>query len=101
MRVVKFGGSSVADVARLRHAAALVAELRTQGPLAVVVSAMAGVTDALMRVGQSAIVGDSRTPELLEALEWRHTEAWAALAGDPSESEERFKRLWTTLVHEA
>ena len=104
MRVVKFGGSSVADVARLRHVAALVAELRAQGPLAVVVSAMAGVTDALIRVGQAAIAGDSRATELLEALELRHAEAWAALAGDPSEGRcgfEGFERLWAALTSEA
>lgn len=98
MRVVKFGGSSVADVARLRHAAALVAELRTEGPVTVVVSAMEGVTDALIRIGQSAIAGDSRTPELLEALAWRHEEAWAALAGD---APTYFARLWAELAHEA
>ncbi|HEX2348946.1 MAG TPA: aspartate kinase [Ktedonobacterales bacterium] len=98
MRVVKFGGSSVADVACLRRAAALVAELRAEGPVSVVVSAMAGVTDALIRVGQSAIAGDLRTPELLEALAWRHEEVWAALAGDPPQS---FTQLWDALTGEA
>jgi aspartate kinase len=98
MRVVKFGGSSVADVARLRRAAALVAELRAEGPVTVVVSAMAGVTDALIRIGQSAIAGDSRAPELLEALAWRHEEAWAALAGD---APTYFTRLWAELAREA
>jgi aspartate kinase len=98
MRVVKFGGSSVADVARLRHAAALVAELRAQGPLAVVVSAMAGVTDALMRIGQSAIAGDSRLPEQLEALALRHCEAWVALNGAAPDA---FERRWAALTHDA
>ncbi|HET9111374.1 MAG TPA: aspartate kinase [Ktedonobacterales bacterium] len=98
MRVVKFGGSSVADVARMRHVAALVAELRAQGPVAVVVSAMAGMTDALIGVGQSAITGDSRLPERLEAVALRHHEAWAALANSaPPE----FDRLWAALEHDA
>ena len=82
MRVVKFGGSSVADVARMRHVAAIVAELRAQGPVAVVVSAMAGVTDALMRAGQSAISGDARLREQLEEVAQRHSAAWAALTHD-------------------
>lgn len=98
MRVVKFGGSSVADVARMRHVAAIVAELRAQGPVAVVVSAMAGVTDALIRAGQSAIAGDSRLPELLEALALRHYEAWAAFdCGAPA----ALDRIWAGVTHDA
>ncbi|MDE3230881.1 MAG: aspartate kinase, partial [Chloroflexota bacterium] len=98
MRVVKFGGSSVADVARLRHAARLVARLRGQGPLAVVVSAMAGVTDALIGVGRSAIAGDPRLPDLLNEVAWRHAEAWVALAGGvPGE----FERQWAALTQDA
>ncbi|HZC04189.1 MAG TPA: aspartate kinase [Ktedonobacterales bacterium] len=98
MRVVKFGGSSVADVARLRHVAALVVELRAQGAVAVVVSAMAGVTDALIGVGQSAITGDSRLPERLDAVALRHHEAWAALAGGAPPA---FDRLWEALTLDA
>jgi aspartate kinase len=98
MRVVKFGGSSVADAAHLRHVAHLVADLRAQGPVAVVVSAMAGVTDALICVGQSAIGGDSRLPELLEVVALRHYEAWAALTQEvPTD----FERQWAALSHDA
>lgn len=98
MRVVKFGGSSVADVARMRHVAAIVADLRAQGPVAVVVSAMAGITDALIRAGQSAISGDSRLPELLEAVALRHYEAWAAFdCGAPH----ALDRLWAGVTREA
>jgi len=98
MRVVKFGGSSVADVARMRHVAAIVAELRAQGPVAVVVSAMAGVTDALMRAGQSAISGDARLREQLEEVAQRHSAAWAALAeATPAD----FARDWAALTHDA
>lgn len=98
MRVVKFGGSSVADAARLRQVARLVADLRAQGPVAVVVSAMAGVTDALIRAGQSAIVGDSRLPELLGAVALRHYEAWAAFSANvPAD----FERQWAALTHDA
>jgi aspartate kinase len=98
MRVVKFGGSSVADATRLRHVASIIAELRAQGQVAVVVSAMAGVTDALLDAGRSAVAGDSRVPELLEAVALRHYEAWAALGvAAPHE----FERLWATLTQEA
>lgn len=98
MRVVKFGGSSVADAARMRRVAALVAELRAQGPVAVVVSAMAGVTDALIRAGQSAIAGDPRLPERLDDVALRHHEAWAALSGAPPIE---FERLWSALTADA
>ncbi len=98
MRVVKFGGSSVADATRMRHAAATVAELRAQGPVALVVSAMAGVTDALLGAGQLAIAGDSRLPERLDAVALRHYEAWAALSGAAPDD---FERRWAALVREA
>lgn len=98
MRVVKFGGSSVADIARLRNAASIVAELRAQGPVAVVVSAMAGVTDALLRAGRSAITGDAHLPELLEDIELKHYEAWSALSDEPPVE---LERQWATLTQEA
>jgi aspartate kinase len=47
--VVKFGGTSVADPERIKHAAAKVAaEIRLGHKVVVVVSAMAGVTDQLL-----------------------------------------------------
>ena len=45
--VMKFGGTSVADAAALERVAAIVAAHREAGPV-VVVSAMSGVTDALL-----------------------------------------------------
>lgn len=98
MRVVKFGGSSVADSARLRRVAAIVAELHASGPVAVVVSAMEGITDALLRVGRSAIAGGVQTPELLDEIAARHYEAWAAFG---VETPGEFERLWAALVAEA
>src|SRR5688572_15676058 len=45
--VMKFGGTSVADAAALERVASIVAAHRDEKPV-VVVSAMAGVTDALL-----------------------------------------------------
>ncbi len=73
-------------------------ELRAQGPIAVVVSAMAGVTDALILVGESAIAGDARLPELLDALAIRHHGAWAALTQAIPAS---FERQWAALTLDA
>ena len=44
MRVMKFGGTSVRDYDRMCAAADLVVVARSEGPVAVVVSALAGVT---------------------------------------------------------
>lgn len=54
--VMKFGGSSVADAARLRGVAALARERSAQGVL-LVLSALSGVTDALIGAGNMAVAG--------------------------------------------
>ncbi|MBZ0267376.1 aspartate kinase, partial [bacterium] len=49
MRILKFGGTSVGSPERVRAVAAIVADARgAEEPLAVVVSAFGGVTDALL-----------------------------------------------------
>src|SRR5947207_13594627 len=58
--VQKFGGTSVADVDRIRHVAGVVAATRAAGhELVVVVSAMAGETNRLLALARQA----ARTPE--------------------------------------
>ena len=56
----KFGGASLADSAAVRHAVEIVRRHRPE-PTVVVVSAMAGTTDALLAVAQQAGSGESRT----------------------------------------
>ncbi|WP_257385531.1 bifunctional aspartate kinase/homoserine dehydrogenase I [Tahibacter caeni] len=66
----KFGGSSVADAARYRHVAGLL-RARSEAVQATVVSAMKGVTDALIALAHTAADGgDWRTP--WQALRTRH-----------------------------
>ncbi|MBI1252577.1 MAG: aspartate kinase [Alphaproteobacteria bacterium] len=53
--VLKFGGTSVGDVERIQRVARIVAHARNGGqPLAVVVSAMAGETDRLVKLARAA-----------------------------------------------
>ncbi len=53
--VMKFGGTSVGDVERIRRVARIVAAERQVGrPLAVVVSAMSGETDKLVKLARDA-----------------------------------------------
>src|SRR5262245_57963980 len=77
--VWKFGGASVADAAGLRRAAGLVAGHR--GPLVVVVSAVAGVTDSLLAGAGRAAEGDRSVAEAVaDAFLRRHRALVLALA---------------------
>ncbi|MEO7084231.1 MAG: bifunctional aspartate kinase/homoserine dehydrogenase I [Gemmatimonadaceae bacterium] len=69
----KFGGSSLADAAGYRRAAAIVAA-RPEPRRAVVVSAMGGVTDALVASVDRAGARDAAYLELLEQVRRRHVE---------------------------
>ena len=78
LEVWKFGGASVADAAAVRHAVALVRAHR--GPLVVVVSALAGVTDALLDGSRRAVAGDPAAATAVAAtFRRRHRELAAAL----------------------
>jgi aspartate kinase len=59
MIVVKFGGTSVGAVPQIEQAARIVQSLRESKPL-VVVSAMGGVTDALLQAGEAAVTGQTQ-----------------------------------------
>lgn len=82
MHVLKFGGSSVADAGRIAHVADLVARARRQGPVAVVVSAVGGVTDRLVGAAGAAAAGDGSWRATAAELRGRHLEALHALAPD-------------------
>jgi aspartokinase/homoserine dehydrogenase 1 len=72
--VHKFGGASLADSAAVRHAVDIIHRHRPE-PTVVVVSAMAGTTDALLGVAQQAGGGESRTvTSLIARLRSRHAE---------------------------
>ena len=89
--VHKFGGTSVANAARIGEVVAIIASL-TEAPSqpVVVVSAMAGVTDALIHGAQRAVAGDTdEPPSLLADLEARHRIAADRLLSD--DERERFE----------
>jgi len=85
---MKFGGTSVEDPAAINRTAAIVAGRVAAGnsPV-VVVSAMARVTDQLLRCAAAASQGD-RTGALAisSRLRCRHRDTAAALVKDPKES---------------
>lgn len=104
--VIKFGGTSVGDGKAFIRAAAIAAGEAKSRPTAVVVSAMSGVTDALLecagRMAGRASTGATREglPELHHALASRHlTAARAAVAEEHlPEIEERILDLLGRLV---
>ncbi len=73
--VHKFGGASLADSTAVRRAVEIIQNHRREASI-VVVSAMAGVTDALLGVAQQAGSGDERAfAALVGQLRTRHVEA--------------------------
>ena len=88
--VMKFGGTSVEDQSAIARTAAIVAGRVSQGKSPVViVSAMAKVTDQLLRCGTCAAAGD-RTGALAisSRLRCRHRDTAAALVKDKTEAVE-------------
>jgi len=82
MRVLKFGGSSVATPEAVARVVAIVAESRSRGPVAVVVSAFGGVTDSLLAAARRAAEGDPEWREVHGELERRHLEAARELVAE-------------------
>ncbi|TPW21227.1 MAG: aspartate kinase, partial [Elusimicrobia bacterium] len=78
MIVMKFGGSSVSDAARIRAAGEIVRGRLAERPV-VVVSAFRGVTDELLSLARDAQTGDLSR---LEGLRRRHEETADALGVD-------------------
>ncbi len=76
MKVLKFGGSSVADAQRIESVAKIVeAQSRTDKNIAVVFSAFGGVTDDLIRMSQLAAAQDKSYLSLCEKVKQRHVKA--------------------------
>src|SRR5687767_1864880 len=77
--VHKFGGTSLADAERYRAACEIVLSGRKGERVAVVVSAMSGVTNALIEAVTLAATQDDSYLEKLQALQNRHIQTIAEL----------------------
>ena len=88
MIVVKFGGTSVGDADAIRRAAAIVGARANRQPL-VVVSAMAGVTNALLALAEQSargqLIGAIRS---VEGIRERHMQQAELLLGEGPECAE-------------
>jgi len=93
--VMKFGGTSVGSAEAIAQAAAIVEDYTARGErLIVVVSAMRGVTDALIEGAVTAAQGDDQTYRgLVSDLRVRHTLAVAELVADPERRTGLLKKI--------
>jgi aspartokinase len=83
LQVMKFGGTSVGDASCIRRSAQIVANSAREKSVAVVVSAMSGVTNRLIDAAHQAKRGDREAGKGLgDALRKQHFEALAALVPD-------------------
>jgi aspartokinase/homoserine dehydrogenase 1 len=74
MQVLKFGGSSVANAENIRKVINIV-NGGYSGPVVLIVSALGGITDTLIRCAQLASEGDPSFKNLLSNVEERHLTA--------------------------
>jgi bifunctional aspartokinase / homoserine dehydrogenase 1 len=81
MYVLKFGGSSLANVECIQIAAQVAAEHTRHNAIVVVVSAMARVTDSLLVAANRRQAGDKYWATNLTDIATRHCEAYRQIAG--------------------
>jgi aspartate kinase len=78
MIVMKFGGTSVGSAERIRALAELVRARQSRKPV-VVVSALSGVTDLLIKGARLALARDPESEKTIQTLTTRHREVIEAL----------------------
>lgn len=72
MKVLKFGGSSVATSENINKAISIVKDSSYNTQLIVVVSALGGITDVLLEAGNLACIGDENYKNQFKSIEERH-----------------------------
>ncbi|TDE28268.1 bifunctional aspartate kinase/homoserine dehydrogenase I [Flavobacterium ranwuense] len=75
MKVLKFGGTSVANAQNIKRVLDIVINKAKEEKLIVVVSAFSKVTDLLQLASQKAAAGDESFKEILADLEKKHLDA--------------------------
>jgi len=75
MKVLKFGGSSVATPARIKSVIEIVKPYLAHEKITIVFSAFGGVTDTLIQLSTLALQGNTDYKKQLEQIEKRHLEA--------------------------
>ncbi len=80
--VMKFGGSSLANAAKIKNAARIVKRFTPENKIVVVASALGGVTDQLVELGELAQKGEARrVKSLLSQIQTLHLRIARTVAG--------------------
>lgn len=72
MKILKFGGTSVANAENIEKVIDIVKERLVGDRLIVIISALGGTTDALLECGKLAAAGNEQYKEKLQEIEQRH-----------------------------
>jgi aspartokinase/homoserine dehydrogenase 1 len=75
MKVLKFGGTSVANAQNIKLVLAIVSDKAKEEKLIIVVSAFSKVTDLLQLASQKAAAGDESFKDILAEIEKKHLDA--------------------------
>ena len=81
MKVMKFGGTSVRDAGRIRNACSIISNANEAGGVAVVSSAMKGVTDSLIAAAKEAEEGNPDYTKRFTEIESLHNKTVEVLLG--------------------
>jgi len=87
MKVMKFGGSSVKDAGKIRNVASIIKAEAGKTGVAVVLSAMKGITDSLIFCAESAEKGDLAYKTTLAEIADREKSTFIELIGSDDERE--------------
>ena len=95
MKILKFGGTSVANAQNIKLAIAIVKNRAKESSLAIVVSAFSGVTDLLVKAANEASQKDEAYKQLIEEIEKKHLSAIKELipVGEQSALLSHIKRI--------
>lgn len=97
--VMKFGGTSVGSADGIRDVAHIVSDAAQQHQVAVVVSAMSGVTDMLVKAAEAAEAKDrSAYRQNIEEIRTKHHEAAAQLGVSSHDSQKLIEAIEEHLV---
>ncbi|HZP32125.1 MAG TPA: aspartate kinase [Candidatus Acidoferrales bacterium] len=97
--VMKFGGTSVGDASCIARAAEIVKSAAAERPVAVVVSAMSGVTNRLIDAAHHAEAGEGEyAAKVITELRAQHKKALDALVKDSKRAAEVEKSLSAVLA---
>ena len=93
MKVLKFGGTSVGSVKSILSLKDIVEKVSKHQEVVVVVSALGGITDQLLKTSHLALKGDERWKDEFHAMVERHHKMIDTAITDTDDREELFNKV--------